>query len=169
MNTLNLSVISGAAELAVVAAVLVILVKTALQLRAHRKLLEKPPTVSGSFVLRQIEQEAALARTEPPPLELIKTVAKMRVKVTEPIPMILYCPNCFRQHIDKPEPCYHCGNPDRDGCGLMDAGYRCIKWDNPPHRSHLCAHCGHIWRPADVCTTGVERIETKGKNDNPLP
>src|SRR5574340_600312 len=23
-------------------------------------------------------------------------------------------------------------------------------WDNPPHRSHLCHGCGHIWRPADV-------------------
>lgn len=81
-----------------------------------------------------------------------------------PIPMILHCPACNTQHIDKAEPCSQCCNPDRDGCGLMDAGYRCIKWDNPPHRSHVCASCGHIWRPADVCTTGVERIETKGKN-----
>lgn len=61
----------------------------------------------------------------------------------EPIPMILFCPNCGLQHIDAP----------REG------------WQNPPHRSHLCAGCGHTWRPADVPTTGVAEIETSGQAD----
>ncbi len=60
-----------------------------------------------------------------------------------PIPMILYCPECAMQHIDAPE-----GD-----------------WNNPPHRSHLCAGCGFIWRPADVATTGVAAISTTGRND----
>ena len=59
----------------------------------------------------------------------------------EPIPMVLYCPRCGLQHID-------------------DA-----VWTNTPHRSHLCNDCGLIWRPADVATTGVASIETRGKAD----
>ena len=61
------------------------------------------------------------------------------------IPMILHCPVCYKQHIDKP-------NPARG-------------WTNPPHRSHECQNCGMIWRPADVPTQGVEKIETRGKED----
>jgi len=62
-----------------------------------------------------------------------------------PIPMILYCPNCGRQHIDAPD--------EAKG------------WSNPDHKSHACP-CGCTWRPADVCTTGVAAIKTCGKNDN---
>lgn len=68
-------------------------------------------------------------------------------RVMSPIPMILHCPACLSQHIDA---------PDGD-------------WTNPPHRSHLCARCGHIWRPADVPTEGVQAIVTIGANDSPKP
>jgi hypothetical protein len=61
------------------------------------------------------------------------------------IPMVLYCPSCFKQHIDAPDPA--------------------IGWTNPPHRSHECQFCGYTWRPADVCTAGVKVIMTKGKRD----
>lgn len=54
--------------------------------------------------------------------------------VDRPIPMILFCPNCGTQHID--------------------AG----AWENPPHRTHFCQGCGHLWRPAGVFTEGVEDI-----------
>jgi hypothetical protein len=60
-----------------------------------------------------------------------------------PIPMILFCPNCGWQHVDAPSP----------------------GWDNPPHKSHLCHACAHIWRPADVATVGVVEIETIGSGD----
>lgn len=63
----------------------------------------------------------------------------------DPIPMILFCPYCGLQHIDAPEP---------------DKG-----WTNPPHKSHLCHDCGHVWRPADVATTGVESLTTVGEKD----
>lgn len=62
-----------------------------------------------------------------------------------PIPMVLHCPMCLVQHVDEPS----------------------ATWDNPPHRSHQCQNCGHIWRPADVATTGVPAIETKGQVDSP--
>src|SRR5690606_41454100 len=47
-------------------------------------------------------------------------------KADEPIPMLLFCPECGAQHIDEPDP----------------ARGR----ENPPHRSHLCRECGTIWR-----------------------
>jgi hypothetical protein len=49
----------------------------------------------------------------------------------------------------------------------IHVGYACV-WDNPPHRSHLCHGCGHVWRPADVPTNGVATITTKGKADSPI-
>lgn len=64
-----------------------------------------------------------------------------------PIPMVLYCPLCGFQHVDHPEP--------ENG------------WTNPPHRSHKCKSCSHTWRPADVPTTGVAMIQTRGQLDGP--
>ena len=62
-----------------------------------------------------------------------------------PIPMVLHCPECRAQHIDKPDP---------------ERG-----WTNPPHRSHECQECGYIWRPADIPTSGVKSIATRGTHD----
>lgn len=70
--------------------------------------------------------------------------------VTHPIDMVLHCPACGVQHIDEPDE----RTPD---------------WKNPPHRSHLCHGCEHIWRPADIATNGVRAIVTQGKNDSPRP
>jgi len=66
-----------------------------------------------------------------------------------PIPMLLFCPRCGMQHIDAPSP--------EEG------------WINPPHRSHKCAACRTVWRPADVATTGVAEILTRGSSDDWLP
>lgn len=60
-----------------------------------------------------------------------------------PIPMLIYCPKCSLQHIDEPKD----------------------EWTNPPHRSHLCAFCGYIWRHADVSTVGVVELCTRGGGD----
>lgn len=76
----------------------------------------------------------------------------------EPIPidMVMFCPNCHAQHIDEPK-------ETRE----IRGGELCVDvWENPPHRSHLCAVCWHIWRPADVPTNGVKEIKTKGKKDS---
>lgn len=71
----------------------------------------------------------------------------MKIEFAElPIDMLLFCPRCDYQHVDAPQP---------------EKG-----WDNPPHRSHECQHCGCIWRPADVATNGVRSITTRGKADN---
>lgn len=92
--------------------------------------------------------------------------AKVLRQLLEPIPMILHCPECHEQHIDK-EVIHDCKWPN---CACRYHGDMCEaearSWENPPHRSHLCAKCGCIWRPADVPTTGVERITTRGKADS---
>jgi hypothetical protein len=73
----------------------------------------------------------------------------------KPVDMVLFCPACGLQHIDRPEV----------GLGVLEGT---DDWANPPHRSHLCHRCGHIWRPADVPTNGVEAVQTRGKADSPL-
>jgi len=73
---------------------------------------------------------------------------ELAVQAEKPIDMILFCPNCGFQHVDKPE-------PDKD-------------WTNPPHKSHLCHNCAVVWRPADVATNGVAFIKTKGDRDSEL-
>lgn len=77
-----------------------------------------------------------------------------------PVDMVLYCPKCGMQHVDAPEIGYS---------GIVPGPYQAhTDWSNPPHRSHLCHACGHIWRPADVPTNGVAAIKTKGANDSAL-
>lgn len=76
-----------------------------------------------------------------------------------PIDMVLYCPKCGMQHIDAPEePVFHdyCTTPEFPA------------WDNPPHKSHLCHGCGHVWRPSDHPTNGVERTAS-GKDADTRP
>lgn len=90
--------------------------------------------------------------------ELTRFAELVAAAEPKPIDMLLYCPACGVQHIDEP-----------DGIGNEHAGLdeSVSRWDNPPHRSHLCYTCGHIWRPADVLTNGVAAIETRGQNDSP--
>ena len=65
-----------------------------------------------------------------------------------PIDMILHCPKCHALHIDAPE--------ERDA--LKEFRATAEPWTNPPHRTHLCQHCGHLWRPALVATNGVQSL-----------
>lgn len=81
--------------------------------------------------------------------------------LSEPIDMVLHCPVCGLQHIDAPER----GRLVSSG---PNAGRATRGWTNPPHRSHLCHGCGHIWRPADVPTNGVAAVKTRGTNDSPI-
>ena len=68
----------------------------------------------------------------------------------KPIDMLLWCPLCKFQHVDEPQ-------PEKN-------------WHNPPHRSHECQSCGYVWRPADVPTNGVAKIQTMGQRDqDPTP
>jgi hypothetical protein len=90
-----------------------------------------------------------------------------------PVDMVLHCPKCHTQHIDAPE------EPSKnDGVGYTEEnGLRMpIKpapvvtpmWTNPPHKSHLCHGCGHIWRPSDTPTNGV-KATASGKDADTAP
>ena len=78
---------------------------------------------------------------------------------TVPLKLILHCPECGLQHIDAPGASTRWANNDHPPATTT--------WTNPPHRSHLCHDCGHIWRPADIPTEGVAAIKTRGKADSP--
>jgi hypothetical protein len=88
---------------------------------------------------------------------IVERVFEVMFKQMPPIPMVLFCPCCGVQHIDEPGPATKWANNDHPPSSNQ--------WTNPPHRSHLCAACGFIWRPADICTEGVKAIETKGGKD----
>ena len=49
-----------------------------------------------------------------------------------PIPMLLWCPQCHRRHVDVEE------------------------FATKPHHTHACQWCGMVWRPAIISTVGVE-------------
>ncbi len=71
-----------------------------------------------------------------------------------PEPMILFCPQCHLQHIDRPEPKEHWDERTKE---LADELLikQPMKWTNPPHKTHLCAACGCLWKPAMIPTNGV--------------
>jgi len=91
--------------------------------------------------------------------EQLRAYARDCVEAIGPIDMVLHCPKCGKQHIDAPE---WVDDPHDIEQGQMRV------WDNPPHRSHLCHGCGHVWRPADVPTNGVAAVKTRGKADSPI-
>lgn len=104
--------------------------------------------------------EAAHARMRSVSHENIATLYAIFVRLAsgEPLPMVLFCPVCGTQHVDKTE----------DGTSVdtdSDGRPTSAPWLNPPHRSHLCAGCGAVWRPADVATVGVAEIATRGGRD----
>lgn len=96
-------------------------------------------------------------------------------RLTAPVDMLLFCPKCFEQHVDKAEPdiCQDCGHTKdahgfKSGCGTHKMDCQCdvfTAWLNPPHKSHRCTECNHVWRPADVPTNGVQKLETSGRAD----
>jgi hypothetical protein len=88
-----------------------------------------------------------------------------------PVNLLLFCPQCGEQHIDeaKPDVCETCGGSEdqfpRDPETFVCVCKVFIAWLNPPHKSHRCTSCNHVWRPADVPTNGVKEIKTNGERD----
>jgi hypothetical protein len=91
-------------------------------------------------------------------------------ETNEPLDVILFCPECQLQHIDKAEPdvCENCGHLERnhDFGGNFHGCCHCVKftaWLNPSHKKHRCASCNHVWKAANVPTNGVSALggETK--------
>ena len=64
-------------------------------------------------------------------VSLIEHIAE-RMKVGDPVPMLLWCPSCGDRHIDVGE------------------------FATKVHHTHACQSCGMVWRPAVVPTVGVQ-------------
>ena len=96
---------------------------------------------------------------------MLCVAARAAIQVDDtPLDAVLHCPVCHLQHIDEPE-----HERDMDVCeGPEVVDTVIVGWDNPPHRSHLCHGCGHIWRPLDVPTNGVQALKTRGQDDSPI-
>ncbi len=110
------------------------------------------------------DEDMFICQTLADAMETIKAYSEAQQK---PVDMLLFCPNCGEQHVDeaKPDACETCGQ-NLQGCACETF----TAWLNPPHKSHRCSYCNHVFRPADVPTNGVLQIQTAGKNDgNPRP
>ena len=55
----------------------------------------------------------------------------MTEATADPIPMLLWCPECGQRHIDQGE------------------------FATKAHHTHACQGCGMVWRPAVPATVGV--------------
>jgi hypothetical protein len=84
-----------------------------------------------------------------------------------PINMILHCPKCGMQHIDRPETEAEYAARLHESSWRELGGDKPARWTNGSHRSHLCHNpkCRTVWRPADVPTNGVAAIQSRGTDD----
>lgn len=107
---------------------------------------------------------AQSATSKPPVLSPVVQGVERR----KPIDMVLFCPACGAQHIDKPMTDAEYAAHLHESSWWELGGDKPKRWTNPPHKSHQCqnAACGHVWRPADVPTNGVAAVQTKGKADS---
>jgi len=64
--------------------------------------------------------------------ETLDALNELRAVLDAPIPMLLWCPECGRRHVD----------------GEV--------MEKRPHHTHACQFCGHVWRPTLQNTTGVQ-------------
>lgn len=69
-------------------------------------------------------------------LEHAKEVVELSPITETVIDVVIHCPECGLLHVDAPTP----------------------GWANPPHSTHLCMACGHLWRPCAARTNGVARL-----------
>lgn len=86
----------------------------------------------------------------------------------KPIDMVLYCPKCGTQHVDAPMTDAEYSNYIFESKWVEVGGSPPERWTNPPHKSHLCAGCGHVWRPSDTPTNGIASCES-GKDADTIP
>lgn len=75
--------------------------------------------------------------------EMMRMVKLIKTLTNTPLPMILVCPTCKVQHVDR----------------LEKTG---IDWAKRVHRTHLCKKeeggCGALFRPSNHPTVGVEKL-----------
>lgn len=93
------------------------------------------------------------------------SMAEMRALLSIPVDVVLHCPKCHTQHIDKPESDNEYSGRLHESSWWELGGEQPARWTNPPHRTHLCAVCKCLWRAADVPTNGIAAAQTRGERD----
>ena len=110
---------------------------------ALRAKVAEPVSVSGLGVIRRVPLEPLQMCSELTPrtpaekaaylegVEEGKMHALRAIKHGEPVPMKLYCPKCYTQHLDEGE------------------------WKTRLHKTHQCQACKHKWRDYEIATVGT--------------
>lgn len=92
----------------------------------------------------------------------VEVLVYQYVEEPPPIDMVLHCPACHMQHIDKPDTEEEYNKQLFESPWWELGGDKPERWTNPPHRTHLCRKqdggCGNLWRPAHVATNGVPHL-----------
>lgn len=81
------------------------------------------------------------------------------------IDMIIFCPKCGHQHVDREETDKEYTDRLHESSWWELGGDKPKRWDNPPHKSHLCHHCRNVFRLCDIETNGIKNIKTHGESD----
>lgn len=140
------------------------------QIKQFAIVAEEPGPISPAVWLVDLLEDVGIS-LEPDQVPVILPVLRdwaiQYGAVFVPVSMVLNCPRCGRQHIDKEETEveFH----TRIEKGLLEPRELAegpSRWSNPPHKSHTCQYCQTIWRPAPFETVGVESINSRGKADN---
>lgn len=117
-------------------------------------------------------------------------IAGWDARTKRPLDMIIVCPVCGKQHIDRPDPEWlelldlrsedklnSLGDRPQSMAAeklkrMMELENLVVNgkmWANPVHKSHTCraddGGCGNIFRVADFPTNGVAEIKTRGEKD----
>lgn len=119
-----------------------------------------PHARANALRLQQRVSGNAAVRLDASERALVALALGVLLSELAPVDMVLYCPKCATQHLDAPE-------PDPPGAVSRPLGGR-YSWTNPPHKTHLCHACGHLWRPSDTPTNGVIRT-VSGKDGDCVP
>jgi len=76
--------------------------------------------------------DCELNRCQHPGCEVAAKYCAQHSQPGPPVPMYLTCPKCGERHIDEGD------------------------FATRPHHTHSCQACGLTWRPAVICTVGVQ-------------
>lgn len=64
---------------------------------------------------------------------------------TAPVPLAIDCPACGKEHVDTVDPVTG------------------IDWATRSHKTHLCLHCGVLFKPYDHATVGIALTRTEAE------
>ena len=120
----------------------------------------------AEMIKDSLRHQVSMSPTVTAALELIAQLEARVQQLEAPIEMLLFCPKCGMQHVDRAvSHLRHCkiGQLIPRKAAALPISTRicpeCSVWLNPPHATHICQHCSLEWRPSNHLTTGVRAID----------